>query len=447
MLIEQDTQAQFSDFAFSEFVFDKEHPLLKLSSAIHWENLLEYLKRFYSPDQGRPSISLRAQVGTLILKFLKNLSDRKVVEYVHESIYAQRFCGLLPSQVNGYMHPASGLSNFRAKIGTEGMAFIQEVLTCAAQKKSLKKGDKLILDTTCVPVDILYPTDIRLLERCRKEFIRLIQQAKQLGLKVLYRTYNRTARKVFVQFSKLSKPPAKTRKKVHKQLFQFVRRNLKQLTDLRAQATEIMGARCRLNAEFREFLQHLKNSEQKIRLILHQQKQIRLGKLQIPHRVVSFHQDHIRPIVRGKFPISTEFGPKVLVAYVKGTIHLTHCFANNIADATLIVPALRWFKTTFGRFPKEILGDRGFFSRMREQWLTRCGIVAGLQQRGKNPQTDSIHRRQIRQRLIIEAMISLGKRKFGWNKCRARIPSHQPAWIGLGAAALNAHRYFWVRAP
>jgi hypothetical protein len=447
MYIQQDTQSQFSDFAFSEFVFDSEHPLLKLSSAIRWENLLEYLKQFYSCDQGRPSIPLRAQVGTLILKFLKNLPDRKAVEYVHESIYAQRFCGLLPSQVNGYMHPATGLSNFRAKIGPEGMAFIQEVLTSAAQKKSLKKGGKLILDTTCVPVDILYPTDIRLLERARREVIRLIQSAKQLGLKVFYRTYNRTARKIFVRFSKLSKPPAKTRKKVHKQLFQFVRRNLKQLTDLRAKATQVLGPACQLNFKEWEFLKRLKSSEQKIRLILHQQKQIRMGKLQIPHRIVSFHQDHVRPIVRGKFPVSTEFGPKVLFAYFRGLVYLTHCFANNVADATLIVPALRWFKTTFGRFPKEILGDRGFFSRMRVQWLTRCGIVAGLQQRGKNPQTDSIHRRQIRQRLIIEAMISLGKRKFGLGKCRARIPDYQPAWIGLGTAALNVHRSFWIRPP
>lgn len=447
MYIQQDQQSEFSDFAFSEFVFDKEHPLLKLSSAIRWENLLGYLKQFYSPDQGRPATPLRAQVGTLILKFLKNLPDRKTVEYVHESIYAQRFCGLLPSQVNDYMHPATGLSNFRAKIGPEGMAFIQEILTAAAQKKSLKKGNKLILDTTCVPVDILYPTDIRLLERARREVIRLIQSAKQLGLNALYRTYNRTARKIYVRFSKLSKPPAKTRKKVHKQLFQFVRRNLKQLTDLRAQATQALGPRCRLDVEFREFLRHLKNSEQKIRLILHQQLQVRRGQLHIPHRIVSFHQSHIRPIVRGKFPLPTEFGPKILLAYFRGMVYLTHCFQDNVADAILIVPALRWFKTTFGRFPKEILGDRGFFSRMRVQWLTRCGIVAGLQQRGKNPSADSIQRLQIRQRLVIEAMISLGKRKLGWNKCRARIPSHQPAWIGMGAAALNAHRIFWIRAP
>jgi hypothetical protein len=195
--------------------------------------------------------------------------------------------------------------------------------------------------------------------------IRLIQEAQQWGLKALYRTYNRTARKIFVRFSKLSKPPAKTRKKVHKQLFQFVRRNLKQLIDLRVKATEILGPQCRLDFQIKSFLQRLKNSEQKIRLILHQQKQIRMGQLHLPHRIVSFHQSHIRPIVRGKFPVSTEFGPKVLVAYFRGMVYLTHCFQNNISDATLIVPALRWFKTTFGRFPKEILGDRGFFSRMR----------------------------------------------------------------------------------
>jgi hypothetical protein len=45
---------------------------------------------------------------------------------VQENMYAQRFCGLSPAQVADYMHPASGLSNFRAKIGPHGMALIED---------------------------------------------------------------------------------------------------------------------------------------------------------------------------------------------------------------------------------------------------------------------------------------------------------------------------------
>ncbi len=155
----------------------------------------------------------------------------------------------------------------------------------------------------------------------------------------------------------------------------------------------------------------------------------------------------MRPIVRGKFPLGTEFGTKILVAVERGCLHVIDCFRNNLSDATLVVTALRWFKTKFGHFPKELLGDRGFYSRTNVHFLKLLGITLGLQQRGKAIEVLPSHRRMIRQRLLIEAMVSLGKRKFGWNKCRARNPQHEASWIELGCAAMNVHRAFIMGHP
>jgi len=447
MIVPQDTQSQLPDLPFAEFVFDPDHPLERLAAAIAWDPLLGKLRAFYSEDRGAPSTPLRAQVGTLMLKHLRNLADREAVRLVQENMYAQRFCALSPAQVADYMHPASGLSNFRAKIGPEGMALIEEALTAAGSGRSRKRGGKLIVDTTCVPADILYPTDIRLLERCRQAVIRLLRKAKGLGLDVIYRTYNRTARNIFVTFSKLGKPGEKKRRRVHKRMFQFVRRNLKQLADLRQIASRQLGPRCRVDEDVLDFLRELKTVEGRIRTILHQQKLVRRGIVHIPHRIVSFHKDHVRPIVRGKFPLPTEFGPKVLVALVRGCMYRVASYQDNAADALMIAPALRWFYERFGRLPREILGDRGFFARWRVKALKAMGVVPGLQQRGKAIEKSAAHRRQIRQRLPIEARISLGKRKFGWSRCRARIDEHETSWIGLGAAALNAHLAFVAQPP
>jgi len=82
-----------------------------------------------------------------------------------------------------------------------------------------------------------------------------------------------------------------------------------------------------------------------------------------------------------------------------------------------------------------------------EPRLRSSGTSSGLQPRGKIRDTSPVHRRRIRQRLPIEALITLGKRKFGWGKCRARNPDHELVWIGLGAAALNAHRAFLAEPP
>ncbi|MBI4669910.1 MAG: hypothetical protein HY747_12170 [Elusimicrobia bacterium] len=246
-----------------------------------------------------------------------------------------------------------------------------------------------------------------------------------------------------MQRSILAKPKEKTRLRAHKRMFQFVRRNLKQLMDLRERATRELGKKCRSNPELRGWLGDIKTAQLRIQAILHQQKLVRRGIKHIPNRIVSFHKDHVRPIVRDKFPLGTEFGPKVLFALVRGCMYRVAVFQNNVADAFLVTSALRWFYTKFGRLPREVLGDRGFFARWRVQALKAMGILPGLQQRGKAIEKSPTHRRQIRQRLPIEALISLGKRKFGWSRCRARIDEHEASWIGLGAAAMNVHRAYY----
>jgi hypothetical protein len=449
MLIKKDPQLQFEDIPFIEFIYDKNHVLIQLESTINWEYFLTVLGQFYSPDQGRPTKLLRAKIGTEIIKRLYKKSDREAVQPVKENMYAQRFCGLHPSRVSEYMNSKNGLSDFRTKIGKEGLSFIEEVLQAAASKRPLKRGNNLIIDTTCVPADIIFPADIRLLERCRQEVIRLIKKAKQFGIKLAYRTYNRTARKVFVRFSKLSKPKEKTIKKAHKQMIQFVKRNFKQLNDLRKKSTEQLREKVLTDPNVHGFLKQLKEVEKKIQIILHQQKQSYRGIKQIPERIVSFHKAHIRPIVRGKIPVPTEFGPKVLIALVKGFTYVIQTFRTNVSDSNLVLPSLRWFKTKFGHLPDKIFGDRGFYSRWRARFLKDISIHPNLQQRGKVIESSSTKQRRwiFRHRLPIECRISSGKRKFGWDRCRAKNPDHEESWIRLQAAAMNVHLVFSCRSP
>ncbi|MFH1824212.1 MAG: transposase [Candidatus Firestonebacteria bacterium] len=388
--------------------------------------------------------------NVLILRLIKRLykkSDRESVHFVEESMYAQKFCDIHPSMVLRYMNPANGLSNFRKKIGKEGLFFIEEVLQSVASKKVLKKGNKLIVDTTCISADIIYPTDIRLLERCRKEIIKLLKKAKEFGVHMVCRTYNRTARKIFVEFSKMCKPKEKTRKKTHKQMIQFVSRNFKQLNDLRDKCNVRIGKKSITDSEVCTFLKRLKESENKIRLILHQQKQRYKDILHIPERIVSFHKDHIRPIVRGKFPLSTEFGPKILVCMYKGYTHVVEVFRNNVSDSGLILNVLRWFKNKFGCLPEGIFGDRGFFSSSIKKLLEKLSIGDFIQPKGKIVKDKKWYRGAIRGRLPVECRISLGKRKFGWDKCRARNNEHEENWIRLQAAAMNVHLRYICGPP
>ena len=133
LLVKENPELSFDAIRFLKFPYKSDHPLMQLEKAIRWDNLLDALAEFYSEEEGRPTISLRAKAGTLILKFVKHQADREVVVYVEENLYAQHFCGLTPDQANGYMCPETGLSEFRRQIGPKGMALIEDVLNAAAE--------------------------------------------------------------------------------------------------------------------------------------------------------------------------------------------------------------------------------------------------------------------------------------------------------------------------
>ena len=57
---------------------DPNDPLLKLASAIPWQEFEESFSIHYTAAAGAPSKPIRLMVGLLILKQLENLSDESV---------------------------------------------------------------------------------------------------------------------------------------------------------------------------------------------------------------------------------------------------------------------------------------------------------------------------------------------------------------------------------
>ena len=70
-------------------------------------------------EEGRPALPIRRMVGLLLLKYLHNLSDERVVEFWSLSPYAQYFCGEEQMQW-GPPCEASELTHFRNRIGPGG---------------------------------------------------------------------------------------------------------------------------------------------------------------------------------------------------------------------------------------------------------------------------------------------------------------------------------------
>jgi len=65
-----------------------------LANLIPWDEICNlYLKHVGISSTGRPALSPRVVIGSLIIKHISNLDDRETVDQISENIYMQYFLG------------------------------------------------------------------------------------------------------------------------------------------------------------------------------------------------------------------------------------------------------------------------------------------------------------------------------------------------------------------
>lgn len=104
-------------------MLDQRHPLYRLADKIDWRRFEETFTPLYSQDMGAPAKDIRLMCGLLILKHVRNLSDKSVVAQWSENAYYQYFCGMdtfSPCQPCA----STELVHFRKRIGESGVELI-----------------------------------------------------------------------------------------------------------------------------------------------------------------------------------------------------------------------------------------------------------------------------------------------------------------------------------
>lgn len=437
MYTKESNEYQYS-FTHDWFVvpnLDENHELIKIAKTIDWVSLSDKLAQFYSPDNGRPTKPARAKVGLLILKHLYRFSDEELVDLLKRDIYAQYLCNISLKEAKNFIN-SSTLSKFRKQIGIEGVKLIEQEVLNSLKRAKLLKGRRLVCDTTVVPANITYPTDVSLLEKVRKKALKYLEKAKQFGAKT-YRTYKRTAQKVYVQYQKIRHHTVKSRKKTQKKILQFSRRNVFQLKEAVKEISKTAGSF--LDKAKERFLKEAKEFLNTASTIITQQKDIYKG-LKVKERIVSIHQPHIRPMVRGKYPVEVEFGPKVLLNLKNNFLFLEDLQFNNVSDAQLLDTAIKGYKERFNSLPSQLTTDRGFWSPENYTLAESYGISKiAIENKGKSSYLKGkpFRERLRRLRCSIEAKLSLAKRKFGLDRIRYTIQNGEEIWIRLSLISMN----------
>lgn len=422
---------------------DPENRWVILAHLLPWDELSSvYLKHIPKQSTGRRALNPRIILGSIIIKHMCNLDDRETVEQISENIYMQYFLGY-PSFTSRQPFDASLFVEIRKKLGLEALSKINERVAMIKRgyedKQSKKKDDdqgdnqppkhkgSLIIDATACPQNIAYPTDLDLLNDAREKSEGIIDFLYGLSsMDKKPRTYRKIARKDYLRTAqKKQKSKKEIRQSVKKQLG-YLSRNIRSIHTLLDQTG----------------LTFLDKTQYKYLLVVQclydQQKEMfDERKHTVADRIVSIHQPHVRPMVRGKAQSKVEFGSKINVSLANGLTFIDDFSWDAFNEGTRLKASVEEYKRRFGYYPKEVLVDKIYCTRENRAYLKEKGICLKAKPLGRPSKSALSNQVRPGERNPIEGKFGQGKTAYGMDNIKARLAQTSESWVASIVLVLN----------
>jgi len=428
-----------------------------LSKQIPWQQIeQQYSANFSDNKAGCPAKSARIALGSLIIKERLNTTDRETVLQIAENPYLQYFLGFSEYK-DEVPFDHSLMTHFRKRFKKNSLAEINESIVRNAletggepqDKSSADKDDdqpsnkgKLIVDATCTPADVAYPTDLNLLNEAREKTEAMIDtmHAPRVGEQNKPRTYRQKGRKDYLAIAKQKRPGyKKVRKAIGKQL-RYLRRNLQNI--------DIMA--------FKGLLVHLSKRQYCDLLVIKELYRQQLWMYEnrthkIADRIVSISQPHIRPIVRGKAKSNVEFGAKVSLSLVDGFSFVDRISWDNYNESGDLIGQIKNYRKRFGFYPGSVHADQIYRNRENRRYCKTHGIrlsgpPLGRPKKIKEENAEQLkqQKQQFRQdeidRIAIEGKFGQGKRRFSLARIMAKLAGTSETVIMVAFMVMNLEK-------
>jgi hypothetical protein len=458
-------QLQFEEFEFSMGgKLRSDNRWVKLANQIPWQDIEKlYASSLAGTGQGAPALSVRIALGALIIKERLRMSDEETVEHIRENPYLQYFLGLRQYEDKAVFHPTMFV-HFRKRLPEDIIIRINNLIAEKAlseiKKKKKKNPDKdddapgagtenkgkLIIDATCAPEDINYPTDLKLLNNAREKseaIIDTLHKAMPKGTQKP-RTYRQIARQDFLKVSKNRKVRQKTLRKAIRKQLGYLGRNLKHI-EKQCQSISLSGL------SHRQYKNLLVISE-----VYRQQKWMYDHKSRrIDHRIVSINKPHVRPIKRGKAGADVEFGAKVSASVVDGFVFVDRISWENFNESTELKDQIRVYKNRFGHFPESVHADKIYRNRDNLRYCKKHKIRLSGPRLGRPPKQTEENREKIKaikdqarqdeiDRIAIEGKFGQGKRRYSLGRIMTKLDDTSKTAIVMSFLVMNLER--WLKA-
>ena len=292
---------------------------------------------------------------------------------------------------------------------------------------SVSHKGSLIIDATACPQDIAFPTDLNLLNDAREKSEELMDFAFEYSsLEIKPRNYREIARKDYLKTAqKKSKTRKDIRSSIRKQLA-YLRRNIASIHKILDHCESIPFDKYEYKYLF--VIQHL----------YEQQKTMYANKTHsIEDRIVSIHQPHVRPIVRGKSNAKVEFGAKINVSLVDGFSFLDDHSWDAYNEGTRLKECVEKHKSRFGYYPLEVLVDKIYCTRVNRAYLKELGITLKAKPLGRPSKQALSNQVSPGERNPIEGKFGQAKTAYGLDRIKARLANTSESWVASIILVLN----------
>ena len=423
-----------------------------LADLIPWDAIEEMYAENFKSKNGNSAFNSRVAFGALIIKEKIGASDREVVEQISENPYLQYFLGF-----NEYKNEApfdhSLMTHFRKRFNKELIASINDeiILSKLKSKKTpieeedddgLENKGKLLVDATCTPSDVAYPTDLNLLNDAREKTEEIIDTIHELvSIKEKKpRTYRIKARKGYLAVAKKKRPgKKKIRKEIGKQL-NYIKRNLEHIENYASDG----GLKLLSKHQYKNLLV--------VTELYRQQRYMHTEKIHsVDNRIISISKPFIRPIVRGKAKAKVEFGAKVSASVVDGFVFADRISWDSFNEGNDLPMQIEKYKQRYSFYPESVHADKIYITMKnrkycKERNIRITGVPLGRPKKETSENAAEIKAKKIQfrrdeiDRIQIEGKFGQGKRRFGLGLIMSKLPGTSEVSIMISFLLMNLEK-------
>jgi transposase, IS5 family len=437
---------------------------IKLAELMPWDEIDKKYKESFKrkSNYGQISIDSRVAFSALYIQMKCGFTDEDTTQNISENPYMQYFLGYKEFSLERPFDQ-SMMTHFRKRISREFIVEITEKTFApkndnkddnndndnngnqnggetdekAADEKPENKG-VLMLDATCAPSDITYPTDINLLDEARETLEKVIDLLYG-QVKVNYpkkpRTYREEARKNYLVLSKQRKKSMNKIRKVIKSQLQYIERDFRHIDDLVKNGADLTKLR-------RCLFEKLETCR---KFYLQQKKMYEDHTHSVPDRIVSLSQPFVRPIVRGKVNNDVEFGAKISISLIDGFAFIDKLSFNSFNEGILLEEAVENYRRRTGYYPEVILADHIYRNRDNRRFCKGNGIRLSGPRLGRTKEAEEAAvKKQAYDdactRNAVEGVFGVCKRKYGLSKIMAHLDETTECLIAMNFFVLNMEK-------